>query len=162
MFTSYKNIPGLTIYPSTKLGYEFDFIKELLNKYNIIDILRFLKNIEHHFNIPLFDLIITSKIYKNILTNTNENSNKIIIIMKFLKIIKNFFLIDNGISLIKQLIKHSSPFAQKMRQNLALNYKWIKPLVLTQVYDYYQGSVIPFYVHTSSWYVRTGLLSDVS
>lgn len=160
MFTSYSNIPGLTIYQSTKLGYEFDFIKELLIKYNILDILHFFKNIEHHFNIPLFDLVITSKIYRKILTNSNENLNKIILIMKFLKIIKRFYLLDNGISLLKQLMKFSSPFAQKIRQILALNFINVKPLILTQVYGYYQGSIIPFYVHTSSWYARTGLLAD--
>ena len=161
MFNSYKNIPGLTIFPSMKLGFGFNFIKELLNKYNIINILHFLKNIEHHFNMPLFNSIITSKLYKNILTNTNENVNKIIIIMKFLKIIKNKFLVDNGITLIKQLINISSPLAQKLRANLKLNCIFNKPLILTQVYGYYQGSIIPFFVHTSSWYVRTGLLADV-
>lgn len=160
MFTSYSNIPGLTIYQSTKLGYEFNFIKGLLVKYNIIDILRFLKNIEHHFNIPLFNLVITSEIYNKILTNPNENLNKVILIMKFLKIIRTYYLIDNGISLIKQLMRDSSPFAQKMRQILALDHSTAKPLVLAQIYGYYQGSVIPFYVHTSSWYVRTGLLAD--
>lgn len=162
MFTSYNNIPGLNIYQSTKLGYEFNFIKGLLVKYNIIDILRFLKNIEHHFNIPLFNLVITSEIYSKILKNPNENSNKVILIMKFLKIIRTYYLIDNGISLIKQLMKDSSPFAQKMRQILALDHPTAKPLILAQIYGYYQGSVIPFYVHTSSWYVRTGLLADVN
>lgn len=162
MFTYYKDIAGLTLYPSTKLGYEFDFTMELLNQFNILEILRFLKNIEHHFNIPLFKTIITSNIFKDILTNPNENYNKTIIITIFLKLIKNYFLIDNAISLIKRIAVFATPFAQKIKEKMVLKGNLLKPLVLGQAYGYYQGSVIPFYIHTSSWYIRTGLLSDVS
>lgn len=155
-----STIYELTILPSIKLGYEYDFIKELLKKYNIIDILRFLKNIEQHFNIPLYDLIITPNIYQNISNKKNEHFTKTIIIIKFLKIIKNFFLLDNGLTLVKQLIQKSTPFAQKIKPILTLDNIVLKPLILGQTYASYPGSIIPFYVHTSSWYIRSGLLSD--
>lgn len=162
MFNYYKDIAGLTIHPSTKLGYDFDFIMELLSQFNIITILRFFKKIEYHFNIPIFTTIITSHVYNDILINPNENYKKTIIIMTFLKLIKKYFLIDNAISLLKQLTACSEPFAQNINKNMVLTHNQLKPIILGQVYGQYQGSVIPFYVHTSSWYVRTGLLSDES
>jgi uncharacterized membrane protein YbjE (DUF340 family) len=157
MFNYYKDIAGLTIHPSTKFGYDFDFIMELLSQFNIITILRFLKKIEHHFNIPVFTNIITSSFYKNIEKNFNENYKKTLIIMTFLKLIKKYFLIDNAISLIKQITSCSDPFAQKIKQNMVLQKSLLQPIVLGQVYGQYQGSVIPFYIHTSSWYIRTRL-----
>lgn len=160
MLYYYKDIAGLTIHPSTKFGYDFDFIMELLSQFNIITILRFFKKIEYHFNIPIFTKIITSHVYNDILIKKNENYKKTIIIMTFLNLIKKYFLIDNAISLLKQLTASSEPFAQNINKNLGLTNSLLKPLILGQVYGQYQGSVIPFYIHTSSWYARTGLLSD--
>jgi hypothetical protein len=162
MFTYYKDITILTLRPSAKLGYEFDFIMELLHDFSILEILHFLKNIEYHFNIPLFNLIITPQVYNGILLDPNENYHKTIIIVKFLKTIKNYFLMENAISLINKITEHFAPFAQKINKMLTLKDFSFESLVLGQAYGFYRGSVIPFYVHTSSWYIRTGLMADVS
>ena len=162
MFTLYKDIVGLNIHSSTKLGNEINIIVEILNKFNILEILKFFNNIEQYFNIPIFYDIITSnnnfKCIKDIIKN---NLKKQHLIIKFIKVIKTYFLFDNILQLL--LTKQLNPGfpIQKILINPFNTTKYIKPLMVGQVYGQYQGSVLPFYAHTSSWYIRTGLLSDV-
>lgn len=159
MFTCYKDISGLNLHSSTKSGYESTFLMEILNQFNILNLLYFFKTIEHYFNIPLFSDIITSAQYIDFLLNPTKMQSKYYLITRFLQIIKDFFLVDNVLTLITTIF--NTDFTKKIFKTKIHNWGPFKPLILGQVYGQYQGSVIPFYIDTSSWYLRTGLLSDV-
>lgn len=160
MFTFYKHLARLDINLTSKLGYEYNLIMEILNQFNILQLFTFFKHLEQHFNIPLLNHIITFNQYMSIQNKLPHNKIKHFLIINFLKIIKKFFLMDYVFSLISKI--HIYFFTQKFAKKLIPQYELFKPLILGQVYGQYTGSVIPFYVHTSSWYARTGLFADVS
>lgn len=160
MFTCYKDISGLNLHSSTKSGYESTFLMEILNHFNILNLLHFFKTIEHYFNIPLFSDIITSAQYIDFLLNPTKMVSKYYLITRFLQIIKDFFLVDNVLTLITKLYISNTDFTKKIFKTKIQSWGGFKPLILGQVYGHYQGSVIPFYIDSSSWYLRTGLLSD--
>lgn len=160
MFTFYKDISGLTLHSSEKLGFDSIFLMEIFNQFNILDMLLFLKNIENYFNIPLFSDIITSDQYIYLLRNPKQNQSKHYLITRFIQIIKNYFLFENVFTLIINLFKLKYLTTKKINLTNIFSLKSFKPLLLGQVYGHYQGSVLPFYINTSSWYIRTGLLAD--
>jgi hypothetical protein len=167
MFKFFNNTNLLnTNYELTKV--EFNFIINFCNNLTLSQLYKYFKTLEKSLNLKHMCLTFFKKLDKF------EQLN--------IKLIKFFFLIHciqcikkkNLINLIfncSNLKFNFSPFINsKLFTNFYLeenkknkiNKNLINFYLVSEVYKYYKGSIVPFNISNLSWFVRTGLKQEVN
>ena len=149
--------------------YKFNFINDLTNKYLKVFFKQKLLNIYllKVYKFFFIDLSFFNKFFTDRLIITQSSLNSSLNGQNVNKFMNNNFIpyrfnnviIDDRLKKMKYIKQYLKPI--KNVYNKVENLNNTNIFVVGQVYDYYRGSITPFYNSKFSWFVSTGLKTDI-